>query len=540
LISVAASRVFNFLQSHESFAVERYELASTAFGSLRRSVRQIVQRFRESEDQEALNISERLRALLSELLTVPVPLDRAIRDNVMDVLGQGGDVEGRWGSDIRRLYAAALRATEDLQAEENPMRQLLREIIRGLRSRERMFKVYCHRRARSHFETLLIDSADQPLPADVFLHSVKDYRETEPFNVLLKVGPLRARGWGSAPDALTNAPRFDTLVQVLWSGCSDEPDFGYDPTDPGLSRTDSRDDRANSAGMNGNRETVKWRVRVTRSGEDMGPRSGPEVDELQLFREMDRLQDKRFATLLQIDDLSGILYPPRSRLLSLDPDPSASVPIDHRIPGEALLEGIFLIRPLLYDASLGPVQAEHGRYSQVWKARLAQAWQSGSFGLIESLRAAGLNLLHLDAAIRHWCRPPSTVIHAPQQARHFQILLTVLGIGEGESGQSSRTTPWWQLAWNEVRRSRGEAISAAFEVHGIVEEKLLAILNQQLPAIRRQASEGRDFRVIMPAGSELSGEVAFHKVRDIEEGFAAPQNELRVVRELTLIDQWRV
>jgi len=43
------------------------------------------------------------------------------------------------------------------------------------------------------------------------------------------VGPLRSKGWGSAPDAILSAPRFARLIQIVWSGCGDEEDFGYDP-----------------------------------------------------------------------------------------------------------------------------------------------------------------------------------------------------------------------------------------------------------------------------------------------------------------------
>jgi len=51
----------------------------------------------------------------------------------------------------------------------------------------------------------------------------------KPFEVLIKMGPLRSKGWGSAPDAIVSAPRFGTLVQIVWAGCADEDDFGYDP-----------------------------------------------------------------------------------------------------------------------------------------------------------------------------------------------------------------------------------------------------------------------------------------------------------------------
>src|SRR5262249_49843940 len=142
--------------------------------------------------------------------------------------GDPGSVQARWGADIRALYEAAVRSAEALLLEESPMRRELRSVIERLLSENRAFRIFCHRRAREHFETLL--SPGTVLPSQsVFLHTIKEYRDTGLFHTLIKAGPLRSRGWGSAPDAILTAPLFDVLVQVVWAGCSDESDFGYEP-----------------------------------------------------------------------------------------------------------------------------------------------------------------------------------------------------------------------------------------------------------------------------------------------------------------------
>ena len=209
---VTASQVFEFLERQEACTVERHEFALAAFGTLRRSLRHIVLKLRESDAPEALEVSDHLRGVLSEWLTVPVPFDRSMLDAVVCQLGGAEAVQARWGSDIRTLYDTAVYAAEDLTSLENPIREELRAVIRDLLSQGRTFRIYCHRRARSHFESLLVLSGELPIPENAFLHSVREYRETKPFDVLIKVGPLRTRGWGSAPDALLTAPRFGTLV----------------------------------------------------------------------------------------------------------------------------------------------------------------------------------------------------------------------------------------------------------------------------------------------------------------------------------------
>ena len=537
---VAASRILDFLEEREAFTVERHEIASPAFGALRRSLRQIVLKLRGADEGEALEITIRLKALLSEWLTVPVVFDRSMADAVRDLFGGADRVRGRWGSDILSQYKAAIQAADGLPSIENPVREKLRETIRELRLQGQSFKVYCHRRARPWFESLPVSPEDAPLSESAFLHSVRDYREIEPFDVLIKVGPLRSRGWGSAPDALITAPRFGTLVLVVWSGCGDEPGFGYDPSSPMTAASDTTSITTARA----DHATLRWTERVKRTGEDVTGITeyafgDDESDELQLFREIRHQPDQtRRAKLIQIDAEHGILFPPYSLVLSFDPTEGARQPIARRIPGETLHEGMFVLLPVLGDVSLGAVQAEHGNYSRVWKEKLRQEFSADEAGLILRLRAAGLNLVSLAGAIRHWCREPGTVIHAPQQIAHFRILARVLGLDTANGPQQAGTS-WWQRAWNEIRRSRGEAISAGVLGHELVEEQLLVILNKLLPTIRHGAAANRSFTLMLPANSGVEGFLRFFPVLGIEEGFTVPDIQFRTVHELEFIDQWR-
>ncbi|MBM4225383.1 MAG: hypothetical protein FJ167_11525, partial [Gammaproteobacteria bacterium] len=133
---------------------------------------------------------------------------------------------------MRGEFKAAIRAAVDMISENSLLRAELVESISALRADGRRFKIFCHRKAREHFDTLDPSMLAVPLDDSSFLHSVRDYAAADSFDALIKVGPLRSKGWGAAPDAIRSAPKFETLIQFVWSGCADDPRFGYDPVEP--------------------------------------------------------------------------------------------------------------------------------------------------------------------------------------------------------------------------------------------------------------------------------------------------------------------
>jgi hypothetical protein len=509
--------------------IEKYEMHSREFGALRRSIRSIVARLSEGDDPDSHEFADSLRIRLSEWLTVPVLFDGAMLESV-SALGDPKAVETRWGRETRAAYDAAFESAIAIQKVQNPVRTKLSDTVQRLRAVGRAWRIYCHKRARAHFETIF---EGLPLQAGSFLYSVRDYRDAEPFDVLIKVGPLRSRGWGSAPDALISAPRFETLVQIVWSGCADEDGFGYDPVSALGSARDG----------DGRNRAISWTPEITHLGGSSadGEESAPELDELRFFQELARTSEKRSAILVQIDEENGILYPPHSQVAAFDPALGAEEPIGYRVAGETLSEGIFVIWPLLGTADLGTLHAGEGHYSGIWKQRLRDEFRHKPLDLMQRLSTGGIELRNLHSCLRQWCRPASTVIHAPQQSRHFEILIRVLGI-DHEAPSSLRTLrhPWWQYAWSEIAHSRGEAIQTGMQEHEIIDEQLFLILNDLLPEIRSRATTQDVFDIEIPFDRSLRGAVRFLKVRFIEEGFIVPETILKEICELDTIEQWRV
>lgn len=534
-----ASLIFDFLERHPSFSIERYEISMGVFDALRRSIRSIVVGLHDDGDQEACETADRLRSSLSEWLTVPVPFDGMIL-TTLQTFGSPADMEARWGREIRTAFDSALRAAQAIQLVENPLREKLRTVIHELDATGLSFKIYCHRTARVHFESLLPQHANPLFGEATFLHSVSDYRDSDTFDALIKVGPLRSWGWGSAPDAIKAAPRFDRLIQVVWFGCADELGFGYDPVAPHADETGvSASPVANDASLDAR---ISWKQHVTPSGDNDGaPREyAPQEDEFRIFESLNQPGQKRRATLVRIDGEQGILYPPHSQILSFDPALSATVPVKHRLPGETLLPGMFVILPRHDDLDLGSSQTQAGLFSSVWKSRLAAEYLADSYGLVRRLTAGGIRLLDLYSSVERWSRSSSGVLPAPGDRRHFQILIQVLGIGlEGANPAGAEGIPWWQRAWNEIRRARGDAIQTGKHEQQLVDEELLEILDGLLPAIRSEASTKEAFPLVIPADRTLHGNISFYKVLSMEEGFLTPDTELNVVRELNTIYQWR-
>lgn len=534
-MTVTASQVFSFLEQHPTCSIEKHEIHLGVFSVLRRSIRLIVVRLREDGDDESQEIADRLRRLLSEWLTVPVSFDNALQEFV-SALGDLDAVETRWGQEIRTAYNDACDAVRRLQRVENPARAEVRDAVRQFRRLGSAWRIYCHRRARPQFESIF---ADDPLAPDVFLHSVKDYREAAPFDALIKVGPLRSKGWGSAPDAILSAPRFAKMIQIVWSGCGDEDDFGYDPAAITCGGTGAH--APGAAAARGVSRAVGWKRDVIKIGDSAEITAIGDEDELKIFHALGRAADVRRATLIEIDEEDGILYPPHSQVSTFDPTPYADEPIGYRLPGETLAEDMFLIWPLLGTADLGGLRAGEGRYSRIWKERLREEARRAPDDLVRRLRAAGIELRNLRSCVRQWCRPPSTVIHAPQQRRHFKLLVHELGIDHDEA-TTPRTVrrPWWEYAWSEIGHARGEAIQTGMQEHEIIDEQLFAILNDLLPEIRRHGAAEPIFELEIPAGRDLTGAVRFYKVRSIEDGFLVPDTMLKVICDLDTVEQWRV
>ena len=531
----SATKIFEILASYCEFSHERREIASPTFGQLRRNMGAIIRHLNQSEDPEASEIANSMRVLLFSWLTTPVKFESTIRDAFIP-FGDADTFETRWG--LRGEFKAAIRASVDMKSENSPLRCELVEVIRALRADNREFKIFCHRNAREHFNNLDPMKLSPPLDESAFLHSVRDYGDANSFYALIKVGPLRSKGWGAVPDAVKSAPKFERLIQLVWSGCVDDSRFGYDPVVfPSLSGT-------TVAVQSGEvlESRISWKKCETKIGHDPGFLHYYDAtqDEFVLFTEPNQQGTRRHAILLEVLAGNGILLP-RTEVLSFDPNAAEGASVGLRVPGESLLEGMFVIQTQLGEISFGETQPQENGYCRIWKQRLGEELQISPDSFCLILQKKGLYLRNLRNCLKYWAQPPHAVIHAPQQRRHFQILIDALAIDPAvtqSTGQDTR--PWWQRAWDEIRITRGEAIQTGRQEQEIVEQQSLELLKVLLPEIREKSFGVEGFRLQIPSGNDLRGTFVFFKVLRIEEGFLAPEPEIRIVRDLNTLEQWKV
>jgi hypothetical protein len=242
---------------------------------------------------------------------------------------------------------------------------------------------------------------------------------------------------------------------------------------------------------------------------------------------------------VQIDDDTGNLYPPHSEVMAYDPHGEHESKLSSRLAGETLKPGMYLLLPYLNDVGLGGARAKEGYYSAIWKQKLSEKLRINDRVLEQNLRNAGVKLTSLHSCMYHWARPSTTVIHAPQTRRHFEILIETLGLNSLETRKGSVQIQWWHSAWNEIAKARGVAIQTGMEGQDIIDESLRDILREMIPAIAAKAEEGESFELDIPADAALTGTVSFYKVIGIEAGFRAPEVELKSVADLKSFEQWR-
>lgn len=537
---MSTTQLLEFFEHAGSMRIVRVEIHSAAFGELRHHLRWMLRVLSEDADEQSIFTTERIRSALSIWLTVPMKFN----DEMLNVLTEQNPpdaVEARLGKEYRLHYDAACDAARKIADLDNPLRQELAKYLVSLRQSGRAFRIYCSRRSREIFESIADECGINQLRNDDFIHSTAEYRRVAPFQSLIKVGPLRSRGWGAVPDAVLTAPRFEELLQFVWSGCADESGFGYDPSTSLAANPDQNADTSSARDFPG--LNLRWQVHKNdiSDGSQEGAVSFQDADDLQVMSGLNRPADRQRAVLLQLAGKQGIFYPPQSRVLSLDRDAGTKeARFDFRVPGEALSEGMFLVLPVVDDLNLPDLQAEEGHFSRIWKEALRKKLEENPARLGDELFSAGIDLIGLynSSRIKDWCRPATTVIPAPKEKEHFRILIKFLGCDFSRAELSGRPrSEWWLYAWDEIRRSRGLAIQAGVEEQVQQDQQLLSDLRQiELPST--DLVDCDSLELVLPDGSSFRGTVRVFRINAVEYGYHVPHEELKTLISLDDTDPW--
>lgn len=531
-----------FLERHECFLLDRREIVSTPFGKLRKQMRAILTAMYEFGDDHEIIMARALRKSLSKWLTVPVPFNGEFTDTLR-LLGSRDTIERRWGNDVCRAFEAAISAAESMQQNGSPMRKFLGYEIEKLFHDKKSFRIYAHPDSVEYFISIYPE-----LREPHFIYGHNEYADLDPFDDLLKVGPLRSEGWGKCPDALLTSPRFCTLTQFVWSGSSDEDGFGMDP----VTETSVVDFLANKQGLvvNGYRNALKWSSKSTRTGDtahesEYGITDEPEEDDFSfLFRIQSSYADvhhDRSATLVHFVNDYGILVPSREEIMVYDPERNElDSAIELVLPTGQHLDGYFFVLPMIGTADFREVHVKKTKFSKIWKGCLADVIKGckGDLSVLSQwLKMNKVSLLNLDSRIPEWCLPPGTVIPAPREWEHFNALIAVLGSHYNKYELLDKD--FAKKAWAEIRRSRGVAITEGREESRTQKELEFNLLKKIMPKIVSTERQGDEFTVEVPPGNILKGSFRFFRIASVEPRLVVPDTVLREIHTIQELEIWR-
>lgn len=523
-----ATEIFSFIEAREKTTVVRHEFEDPAFNQLRSALRSIVAAL--APDESLNDYAEDIRLLLLRVLRSPVSF-KEMDTSALERLGEPHEIASRWGGDVFREYKRAAQAFESMSSSGNPLRVALRQSLADLVSEGRSVRIHCPRWDVEAFRTVMPEAHWESVGQVDFIHSARDYRECRPFDVLLKVGPLRFEGMLGMPPGVLSAPRYSGLQQFVWGGLRDDRRCGLDPV---LSALGTESHPAGTA-----EPLAGWCRRTVSHG--IAPLSDAlvhaERDEFEILSARQG-GERQSAELLELGNGFAVLLPPGGAVLTFDGQSEAI----RQVRAHEVRVGDVLALAEVDEVDLGSIRASHGRYSEVWKSVLRSRLDDGQLDQVaRALRREGVDLLSLKGRIKEWARPPGNVIPAPQQHGHFRLLITSLGI-EGDRVQYPRPdgTQWWWGAWLEIRRSRGEAVNAGIQMQEIVTETLLAILAENAAVI--QAGIERDlerYEFVIPDDRGIAGTVSFRRISRIEFGYRAPAATMQKLISVERAYEWR-
>lgn len=534
----SASTLYNFLEGNAAPEHLRIEVASAPFAQLRCAVRNISALL--ADVPEAQSLVYKLQYELLGWLSLPLPAG-AFDVSPLNQLAPWSSARGLWGDDVGRQHESATAAYSRLLVEPISLRSIVDEVLLDEAAEANKLRLYCSKSAEVYFTSLPSWTDVVELAEVTFMNSPRDYRSAEPFDTLVKVGPLRSRGVSSIPGAVVNAPRFKRLVQIVWADSPDEPGFGSDlpiqcitGTEVDGDARDGQQGQGTSTGLVWNRATVRRGVLA------LDESSSADVpDDFAVRRTPVGAEGDRSAILLQLANEMGCLQAPHAEILCLRTT-EAGRGIAQLKPLDLDDSVSHMVAPDLAHVDFGPSRALDGRYSRAWKAALRSALDTDERLLLARLAEGGLRLHTLQSRVHDWARPASNVITAPQQRKHLAILIEILGIGTDVPFHANGTRMGWaDFAWAEIARSRGEAIQHGTEAHAILVDELRHILEEDVLRFSSEAREGESFTWELSEGRSLTGRVSFHALVNSESGYRCPHALLRTIKPIEELIPWR-
>jgi hypothetical protein len=463
---------------------------------------------------------DKLRLALLKLQTSPVLLTTQLIDDYG--LGDIEIVKKVWGADFSETYQSLSAAIILLNENESP---LMIELVKSVSESIELYgidriRIWAHRNETSDYMDKF-HSQGIFLSESNFIYSLPEYRKSNSFDVLYRMGPLRSEGWSKIPKVIISAPHYKKLIQIMWSGSFNESDFGMDPVIKSVDYFDNFITIEKSSLYDVNVDFLYDSEYVD------------DADDLVFLSErVVKGIEKVPCILIEFLGEKGALVTPRSQQLIFNRE-DTDLPFSYKSANVIESDNTIIFHDVKADLGFNSSSAEHGMLAPLWKSALKQMYKTNYRYLMYKMGEAGIDLLDLDRAAKDWFKVvEGEVIHGPQSKEHFKALVkSVLPGCLGDVG--------WVQAWKEIQASRVEAIQYGRIESAIVNEELVSFLEAKVDSLSSPLKLGGGVSMVVEEDG-LSGIVTFHLVIDTITGFLAPQEVIGNISDIDNFEKFRI
>lgn len=534
-MSLDVTRYMEFLGSSSSFKIKRYEIDYPPVNELRKSLRQIACKL-DCENEHQKKLFSGIFSIISSLQLSPVIFDEKFYETIAALFPSQSKIEDIWGSEISDNLLRAKDIAYDLVGESNPIIDKLIESAKAAYSLGRKCKVFITNKDNIELIIHILKKEGLNFSREDIISSPSEFAASETFDTLIRLGPFLSSGVGSCPSSILSAPRYSRIVQLIWHGNKDDPDFGDDAIIM-FNERNAELIKSPVVQWNISSENISyiWSKPIRSSIISETNVSGNDFFVIRPYVEGE-ISD---AVLLAIDDFHGILYSPRSDIVIFDPsaDPDERV---SRINAADAPVGGYICR--IREVTTGGLHSnsETAERSKIWKSLLTFHIENKLDQLVSRMVQSNVTLLCLPQQLRYWAMPASSVIHAPLREEHFYALCKALEINT-KIETPNGLVDFQSIAWNDIRMSRIDAIISGQELSELILKHVINALTASSYEIAAQITCGKSNIkwLITPYDNSHEIFVEFNQLKRVETGLRVPNAELMRILELDFIKQWQ-
>lgn len=438
---MSASPIFELWSNHNKFIRVRIGVECQAYDLFRNAGRNLMRLLLAREEDTATALLGAVHSILGEVATVPVSFDTKVPDRVRAIGGGVARVKAQWGSDCANAHQEFIDSALALCSERSALRDAVEQVL--IDQLDSKLRFFCHRNCIDAF-TSLGATPDQALT------TTDSYRKADPFETLLKVGPVRSVGFGRMPEAILAAPRFVQFHQVTWACEHDEPAFGEARMEPlGFSIASHWESQSH---------IFKCGHPLCDSIQPRSTEDGDCFDE-QIWTRISRIRGPTLrGTVLKLSGSRMLMQRPGSEIATYSPA-SGRVVLKE---AEDVAEGDVILHHEHISLDLGPVATSDAPIVREWREALRVKYSHNTPLFLGELKRQGLRLVHLGSAVKAWMSN-----QRPQQEAHFEIVSRVIGWDAKQS----------RKVWRIFSEQHGAAVQHGLIGAALATEALVNALN---------------------------------------------------------------